>query len=197
MHSFAQRTALRGQSRSGCDEMARGLGYFSIALGIAELLAPKAVCKAVGIKGLESVVRAYGAREIATGMAILASHDPEPWIWGRVAGDMADIVTVATGLQQDNPGKDNTVMALGALAAVTAVDVACANALGAQKGNRKTAIADYSDRSGFPQGLQTARGAAHDFAVPADMRTPELLRPWDSARERKPAGRGSAFGLPQ
>jgi hypothetical protein len=160
------------------------LGYFSIALGVAELLAPTAVCKAVGISGLESVVRAYGAREIATGVAILASHDPEPWIWGRVAGDMADIATVATGLRQDNPGKGNTVLALAALAAVTATDVACASALGAQKGNRKTAIADYSDRSGFPHGLQAARGAARDFVVPADMRTPELLRPWDGARQR-------------
>lgn len=184
MRSLVQRTALRGQSRSGRDETARGLGYFSIALGAAELLAPKVLCNAIGIKGLESIVRAYGAREIATGVAILASHDPEPWIWGRVAGDMADIATVATGLQQDNPRKDNTVLALAALAAVAVVDVACASALGAQKGNRKTAIADYSDRSGFPRGLQTAWGAARDFVVPPDMRTPELLRPWDSTRER-------------
>jgi hypothetical protein len=183
MHSLAQTTALRGQSRSGRDEMAKGLGYLSIALGVAELLAPRAVCKAVGVTGMESVVRAYGAREIATGVAILASHDPEPWIWGRVAGDMADIATVATGLRQDNPRKDNTVLALAVLTAVTAVDVACASALGTQKGNRKTAIADYSDRSGFPHGLQAARGAAQDFEVPADMRTPELLRPWDSTRE--------------
>jgi hypothetical protein len=58
MPSLAQRTALRGQSRSGRDEMARGLGYFSIALGIAELVAPNALCKAVGINGLESVIRA-------------------------------------------------------------------------------------------------------------------------------------------
>jgi hypothetical protein len=93
-------------------------------------------------------------------VAILASHDPEPWIWGRVAGDMADIATVATGLQQDNPRPDKTVLALATLVAVTVIDVACASSLGAQKGNRKTAIADYSDRSGFPQGIQAARGAA-------------------------------------
>ena len=183
MHSLAQRTALRGQSRSSRDEMARGLGYFSIALGVAELVAPKALCRAIGIRGLESVVRAYGAREIATGVAILASHDPEPWIWGRVAGDMADIATVATGLQQDNPRQDKTVLALATLVAVTVVDVACASALGAQKGNRHTAIADYSDRSGYPQGLQAARGAARDFEIPEDMRTPEPLRPWNSTSQ--------------
>jgi hypothetical protein len=64
------------------DEVARGLGYFSIALGVAELSAPGAICRAAGIAGQEGVVRAYGTREIATGVAILASHDPTPWIWG-------------------------------------------------------------------------------------------------------------------
>src|SRR3954447_24256342 len=179
MPNLVPRTALPGHSQSSRDKMAKGLGYFSIALGVAEIMAPRAVCRAAGIRGLESVVRAYGAREIAAGVAILASHDPEPWIWGRVAGDMADIATVATGLRQDNPRKDNTVLAMAVLTAVTAVDVACVTALGTQKGNRKTAIADYSDRSGFPHGLQAARGAAQDFEVPADMRTPKLLRPWD------------------
>src|ERR1700709_2390265 len=183
MPNLVPRTAIRGHSQSSQDKMAKGLGYFSIALGVAEILAPRAVCRAIGIRGLESVVRAYGAREIATGVAILASHDPEPWIWGRVAGDMADIATVATGLQQDNPRQDKTVLALATLVAVTVVDVACASALGAQKGTRHTAIADYSDRSGVPQGGQVARGAARDFEIPENMRTPEPLRPWNSTSQ--------------
>ena len=112
MHGVVQRTALRGQSRSGPDQLAKKLGYFSIALGLAELLAPKALCNAIGVRGLEPVFRAYGAREVATGVAILASHDPEPWIWARVAGDIADIATVATGLQQDNRKRDNNLLAL-------------------------------------------------------------------------------------
>jgi hypothetical protein len=73
---------------------------------------------------------------------------------------MADIATVATGLQKDGGKKDNNVLALSALAAVTALDLVCANALGTEKGGRKTAIADYSDRTGFPGGLGAARGAA-------------------------------------
>src|SRR3954452_20064614 len=168
--SLVPRTARSGGSQSSHDKLAKTLGYFSIALGATELLAPRALCRAIGLNGLEPVVRAYGAREVATGVAILASHDPAPWIWARVAGDMADIATVATGFQQDNAKKDNNVLALAALAAVTVADVVCASALGAEKGNRKTAIADYSNRSGFPQGLQTARGAARDFVVPSDMR---------------------------
>jgi len=177
MPNLVPRTAIRGHSQSSQDKMAKGLGYFSIALGVAEILAPRAVCRAAGIRGLESVVRAYGAREIAAGVAILASHNPEPWIWGRVAGDMLDMATVATGLRQDNSKRDKSVLALTTLAAVTLVDVMCASGLNSEKGNSSTAIADYSDRSGFPQGLQAARGAARDFKVPDDMRIPEMLRP--------------------
>jgi hypothetical protein len=184
MHDVVRRTALPGRSQSSHDKMARGLGYFSIALGIAELVAPGAICRAAGVRGLEPVVRGYGAREIATGVAILTSHDPEPWIWTRVAGDLADIATVATGVQQDNQSKGRSALAIATLAAVTLVDLACANGLNSEKGSRKTAIRDYSARSGFPQGLQAASGAARDFTIPDDMRTPELLRPWDVAKGR-------------
>src|SRR4030088_921667 len=100
--SLVPRTALRGGSQSSHDKLAKTLGYFSIALGATELLAPRWRGRAIGVKGLEPVVRVYGAREVATGVAILTSHDPAPWIWARVAGDMADIATVATGFQQDD-----------------------------------------------------------------------------------------------
>jgi len=177
MHNPLLRTALSGESRSANDKLARNFGYFSIALGAAELLAPKAICNAAGLKGLEPVIRAYGAREIATGVAILASHDPAPWIWARVAGDMADIATVAMGPRQDNSRKENSAVALAALAAVTLVDIACAKGLSGEKGSRKTAVTNYSNRSGFPNGLDAARGAASDFRIPEDMKVPELLRP--------------------
>jgi hypothetical protein len=191
MHSLVPRTALPGQSRSNHDELARSLGYFSLALGVAELLAPRALCNAIGLKGLEGVVRAYGAREIATGVAILTSHDPAPWIWARVAGDMADIATVATGVQQHNPKRENATLALAALTAVTLVDVACASRLSSEKGGRKTAIADYGDRSGFPQGLGGAKGAARDFQVPDDMRVPDLLRADTFERRQRQTGKSS------
>ena len=171
------RTAAPGRSQSPHDSRARGLGLFSIALGVTELLAPRAVCAAVGLDGHEGLVRAYGAREIATGAAILASHDATPWIWGRVLGDAADLATVAMGLGEGKPKKDNAVLALTALAAVTAVDIICAKNLSAEKGGRRTALADYSDRTGYSGGVPNARGAARDFRVPSDMRIPDPLRP--------------------
>ena len=178
MQSLVPRTALKGRSRSLHDEMAKGLGFFSIALGMAELVAPRAVCRAAGIDGPENLVRAFGAREIAMGIAILASHDATPWIWGRVAGDALDIATVAAASSpEQDGGSDRKFWALAVLAGVMGLDALCACNLAAEKGSLKNARADYRDRSGFPQGVDKARGAARDFEVLRDMRGPASLRP--------------------
>jgi hypothetical protein len=174
MGSLVPRTALPGWSRSMHDEVARGLGYFSIALGVAELAAPGAICRAAGIHTAETVVRAYGAREMATGIAILGSHDPTPWIWGRVAGDALDIATVAAARPDRSVEKGRKLWALAALIGVTALDVFTATCLSSEKGGVRTARADYHDRSGFPKGLQAARGAAREFA--GDRRGLEAMR---------------------
>ena len=177
MSSLAPPTALSGRSRSLADEIAKGLGYFSIALGIAELAAPRAICRAAGIDSdHERLVRAYGAREIATGIAILRSHDPTPWVWGRATGDALDIGTVALAPSDQVVGKNRKAWSLAALLGVAALDAFCASRLKSEKGNRDSARADYSNRSGFPKGLQVARGAALGFEVPRDMRGPEALR---------------------
>jgi len=50
-------------------------------------------------------------------------------------------------------------------------------ALPAQQSTAQAAARDYSDRSGFPMGVEASRGMARDFNAPRDMRTPEPLRP--------------------
>ncbi len=141
---------------------ARALGWFSIVLGTAELLMPRAVSHAAGMKGRgAALLRLHGLREIGVGIGLLTSRDPAPWLWGRVAGDAVDIATVSTGLVAGKP-----LRALGTLAmlsGVTAVDARCAEAAG--RGPRQ-AVVDYSDRSGFPKPADEMRGAARD-AVPA------------------------------
>ena len=67
MRSRVPRTALPGRSRSMHDETAKGLGYFSIALGIAELAMPRTLRRMAGIEASDTLVRGYGVREIATG----------------------------------------------------------------------------------------------------------------------------------
>ena len=71
--------------------VARGLGWFSIGLGLVEALSPGIVTRTLGMEGKEGLVRGYGVREIGTGIGILAANDPSPWLWGRVAGDALDL----------------------------------------------------------------------------------------------------------
>ena len=170
-----ERSRRRGHPDSATDTLARGLGVFSIALGLAELLATRSLTRALGMEGHETLVRAYGVREIATGIGILSSHDPTPWIWGRVAGDALDIATVATGLEGSNPKKGNVGIALAALAGVTAVDAICAKTLSSEDTRPQRPIRDYSDRSGFPRPPEQMRGVARDLQIPSDMRAAPQL----------------------
>lgn len=169
MPSIVPRTALPGSSQSLHDRFATGLAYFSIALGLAELAMPRLICRATGLQARDRfLVRAYGGREIATGLAILASHDATPWVWARVAGDTADVATVAACA--DDAKRIRTLAAFAFLAATSAADAFCAIGLSSEKGGRNSALADYRDRSGFPRGVEAMRGAARDFR-PASVST--------------------------
>jgi len=169
--------AQRRMDSNGADTLARGLGWFSIGLGLAELVAPRTFTRTLGMQGQERLVQAYGMREIATGIGILASKDPTPWIWGRVAGDALDLATLATGLEGRNRERQNVGIALGAVAAVTALDMVCVQRLGAEDEQHRPMLHDYSDRSGLPRPVEEMRGAARDFEIPRDMRQPEAMRP--------------------
>lgn len=165
---------------------ARGLGWFSIGLGLAECLMPRAVARAVGMPGREGIVRMYGLREIATGVGLLAARDPEPWLWGRVAGDALDLATLAAGRGDEGQDRHAANIAMLAVAQVAAVDVACATALarrreGEDKARRLRSSLRYDDRSGFRRPVAQMRGVARD-AIPSDYRTPALLQPWRDGR---------------
>jgi hypothetical protein len=165
----------------GAHAVAHGLGWFSIALGMAEVAAPRTLTRALGMEGQESLVRAYGLREIATGAAILTAQDPKPWVWGRVAGDALDMATLGAGYRNGNEKSRTLGLALAAVAGVTALDVWCAQALGNGTGRRSLPLRDYRDRSGFPRPPSEMRGAARDrVAIPQDMRGPEAMRPYDA-----------------
>jgi hypothetical protein len=160
--------------------LARGLGWFSIALGAAELLAPRGLARWLGMPNSAPILAAYGVREIGTGMGILSSDDPTGWVWGRVGGDALDVATLATGLTDDNPKRSNVAFALAAVLGVTLLDAACANGLQQRQTRRRSSrrfVAAYRTRSGFGRAPHEMRGAARDFVVPEDMRTPKALRP--------------------
>jgi hypothetical protein len=150
----------RGQADTATYRLAQGLGIFSIFLGIIEVVCGRWLSRSLGLDGRESVVRLYGGREILTGIAILVSKDPTPWIWGRVAGDALDIGTLAYGYTRDSDDVTGIVPALVAVAGATAADVYCAAKLSSESKVPLAPLKDYSDRSGFPNGRPQTQGAA-------------------------------------
>ncbi len=160
---------------------ARGLGWFSIGLGALELLAPRCLARGLGLRGKEDVIAGYGMREIATGVGILTAKDPTPWVWGRVGGDALDLGTLALGIDDRNPRKGGLALAFAAVAGVAILDLVTAQSLSAQRQWQKRKVPDYGGRTGFPRGVQAARGAAMDFRAPRDMRGPDAMRPFGTA----------------
>jgi hypothetical protein len=152
--------------------VARGFGWFSIGLGLAEMLAPGVVGRVVGMAGRDAVVRAYGVREIVNGVGLLTARNPAPWMWSRVAGDALDAATVGTEAGRSPRAQ----VSMAVLAAVAAADLACAAALSRQSSEPSH---DYSNRSGLPQAPDAMRGAARaDFEMPGDMQLPSALKPY-------------------
>jgi len=116
-------------SMSREERLARGLGWFSIGLGMAELLAPGAVSRIAGTRNHKSLVRAYGLRELAAGVGILTSSQPGPWIWSRVAGDLVDLTSLGNVLSGRGNSRGKTAFSIASVAGVTLLDVMCAQKL--------------------------------------------------------------------
>jgi len=115
--------AHEGNGRPARDVVAQGLGWFSVALGAAQLAAPRTLARLIGVKDDDehsAAMRAVGVREVATGVGILARPRPAGWLWGRVVGDAIDLVLLA---KADTKDRGRTVAAMAAVAGVTVPDV--------------------------------------------------------------------------
>jgi hypothetical protein len=162
--------------RAASRTSARALGWFSIGLGIAEFLMPRTLARVLGMEGREGLLRAYGVREIATGIGILNASDPAPWIWGRVAGDALDIATLGKGFVGSDR-KGSVAVALGAVAGVTFADIATGQILGEINRKDGTYYRDYGTRSGFSRPVESMRGTVREVRGRREEATRPGARP--------------------
>jgi uncharacterized membrane protein len=137
------------QQRNAESTLAKGLGWFSVGLGLAELAAPASVARVIGVgddDDARTLLRTYGVREIANGVAILGSgaHDPE-WLWTRVAGDVLDLATMGAALRR-NGRTDGRKLAIGiaSVAGVLVADVMAARGL--KTGNGRANVTGFRPR---------------------------------------------------
>jgi hypothetical protein len=163
------------QRLSATRKMARGLGWFSLGLGLVELLASRPLARAIGLPQSAPLLQLCGVREIATGIGLLLAREPSTslrWMQARVGGDALDLAGLAAGsaLREGSGGGGRTLTAMVAVAGVTAVDLACTTTL-QHEAHAATQTRDYGDRSGIGA-LEAARGAAlATFTQPEDMRS--------------------------
>jgi hypothetical protein len=137
--------------------MARGIGLFSIALGLAEVFMPSQLGELAGIaRSHRTYLPALGLREIAHGLGILNSAKPTTAVWTRVGGDVLDLAYLGASFASEDSNKRRLIGATAAVLGVAALDVICAQKLSSEnwrqaKGNPKapTTIGQPSGRRAF------------------------------------------------
>jgi uncharacterized membrane protein len=113
-----------GRYAAGNDRLTAALGWFSIGIGIANLLAPRAVARATGVIEQPLLLRAIGMREIASGVGILSQRKPTGWLWTRVAGDAMDLALLSvSAARASGPQRRRVATTTAAVAGVTVLDV--------------------------------------------------------------------------
>jgi uncharacterized membrane protein len=124
-----------GEFRDG-ERLARGLGWFSLALGAAMLFAPRGLARTIGVRERSALIRAIGVREVLAGVGLLSARRPHGWAKSRVAGDAMDLTLLGAALRPGNPHRGRTMAAVAAVAGVAALDVLASRQL--SKGRPRT-----------------------------------------------------------
>jgi uncharacterized membrane protein len=130
------------------DPVAKGLGVFSLALGLPQTLAPRRMNRLIGVEDDTKsalLMRAVGVRELVAGVGIFTDRRPNGWIWARVAGDTMDLALLGAALRSRSRSQARTLAATGAVAGAFAADVADAVRLS------RSAKADANGNGGGPQ----------------------------------------------
>jgi uncharacterized membrane protein len=144
--SFSQHLAARQRATSALprvqarasapEQRALGLGWFSVGLGLAQLVAPRQVAQLIGVDDDEQTclaMRALGVRELTCGIGLLSETRPAAWAWARVAGDVMDLMLLGYAYRDDRPSADRALSTAGSLLGVTWLDAQTALQLGREQ----------------------------------------------------------------
>jgi hypothetical protein len=103
--------------------LARGLGWLGIGLGLTQIAAPRRLGRLVGVGERPRVIRALGAREVASGVGILSQPEPVGWLRARVAGDVMNLLLLGFALRANTrQGRKRVVLAAAVVAGLLALD---------------------------------------------------------------------------
>lgn len=121
--SLSYDTYYRSDSAERAAQLARMLGWFSIGLGLAQVLVPRSVSRVIGVQQHPRLLRALGAREIINGIGILRQREPSGWLWTRVAGDAMDLAMLGMASRSPYNQQNRIGLATAAVAGVAVLDL--------------------------------------------------------------------------
>ncbi|HEX6285689.1 MAG TPA: SRPBCC family protein [Pyrinomonadaceae bacterium] len=128
--THAAERAQPGLPSSGAKRLAKGLGWFSIGLGLTELFCPRAIARISGVSNAHTgLIRLYGVRELASGIAIFSQEKPTGAVWSRVVGDAIDLASLGAAAASPNTNRGRLAFATANVLAVTALDLVAAKQL--------------------------------------------------------------------
>lgn len=103
--------------------VAQGLGWFSLGLGLTQLLAPRAVDRLIGVtRGDGAGMRLLGLREVVTGVGLLGARRAAWWTAARLAGDVMDLGLLALALTRGENQRGRLAATTAAVLGVAALD---------------------------------------------------------------------------
>lgn len=126
-------TDTRSYSERDAEQIARGVGWFSLGLGLFQLAVPGGVARMIGLEGdgrTRWAMRAIGVRGIANGLGLLTERQPVGWAWRRVGGDLLDFALLGKALGSGPAHRDRAAAATAAIVGVTLIDVVASRKLG-------------------------------------------------------------------
>ncbi|HEY0461133.1 MAG TPA: hypothetical protein VGC97_18505 [Pyrinomonadaceae bacterium] len=138
-------------------KMAKGIGMFSIALGLAEVVAPARMGELIGVSNrYRAFLPLLGMREIAHGIGIMSQTKPTESVWSRVIGDAIDLAFLGAAFAGKENNKRRLAGATVAVLGVAALDVMCAAALSKQQWNDTGGNLNAPTTVGQPSARQMA-----------------------------------------
>jgi uncharacterized membrane protein len=148
------------------ERVARGLGWLSIGLGLAQIAAPRGVARMIGVDDDETnrnTMFAIGVRELASGVGILTRERPAGPVWTRVGGDVMDLALLGRALRSQHAQRNRVAATTAAVVGVTILDVLTGRGLARDSGTRPARR---------PRGIQVRK------AITIDRPRDEVYRFW-------------------
>jgi uncharacterized membrane protein len=122
------------------EQLARGLGWFSLGLGLAQILAPRSLGRTIGVGEHPTLMRLIGLRELACGVGILTQKNPSDWLWARVGGDLMDVALLGIAFTSEDSKPSRIAAATAVVAGVARIDMSCSQQLSQNPGANIRAI---------------------------------------------------------